>query len=88
MTDAHTSAVKLLKTARGQLDGILRMIDDGRYCIDISTQIMAAQALLGRANAEILKAHISHCVHDAVLRGDADEKLDEIAAILEKLTKR
>ena len=49
---------KLVKTARGQLDGILRMIEQDRYCMDISNQILAAQAVLTRANKEILKAHM------------------------------
>ena len=45
--------MRLLKTARGQIDGIMKMIEDDRYCIDISNQIMATQAILKRANKEI-----------------------------------
>ena len=41
--------VSTLKTARGQIDGILKMVDDGRYCIDISKQIFAVQSLLKKA---------------------------------------
>jgi DNA-binding FrmR family transcriptional regulator len=81
---------RLLNTARGQIDGILRMIDDDRYCIDISNQIMATQSVLGKANDEVLKAHVNHCVRQAVENGgeDADRKLEEIARILDKLTKQ
>ena len=79
---------RLLKTARGQLDGILKMVEEDRYCIDISNQIQAAQAILGKANAEVLKAHVHHCVRAAVAQGDAAEKLDEISLILEKLAKK
>lgn len=79
---------RMLKTARGQIDGILAMIEEDRYCIDISNQILASQALLGKANAEVLKAHVDHCVRSAMENGDADKKLDEIALILEKLSKR
>ena len=50
---------KLLKTARGQLDGILRMLDQDRYCIDVSNQIMATQAILTKVNREILIAHMN-----------------------------
>ena len=50
--------VRLLKTARGQIDGILRMVEDDRYCIDISTQLMATESLIARINADVLKAHI------------------------------
>ena len=51
---------RLLKTARGQLDGILKMVEDNRYCMDISNQIMATQAILHRVNREILQAHLQH----------------------------
>ena len=40
---------RLLKTARGQIDGILKMVEEDRYCIDISHQIMASEAILKRA---------------------------------------
>lgn len=48
---------RLLKTARGQLDGILKMVEDDRYCIDISNQIMATQAILKNVNREVLHAY-------------------------------
>ena len=51
-----------LKIARGQLDGVLRMIEEDRYCVDISNQLLATQAILKRANQEILRAHIRGCV--------------------------
>ncbi|MDD3193482.1 MAG: metal-sensing transcriptional repressor [Oscillospiraceae bacterium] len=76
---------RLLKTARGQIDGILKMIEEDRYCIDISNQIMASQSVLKRANGEVLKAHLNHCVKEAVTQDDAGEKLLEIEAIIEKL---
>ncbi len=80
---------RLLNTARGQMEGILRMIEDDRYCIDISNQIMATQSILSKANSEVLKAHVNHCVRQAVESGDdADKKLDEISGILDKLTKQ
>lgn len=48
----------LLKTARGQIDGILNMIEEDRYCIDISHQLMATMAILNKANKEVLSAHL------------------------------
>ena len=47
-----------LKIARGQIDGILQMIEEDRYCVDISNQLQATQALLKSANQQILQAHI------------------------------
>ena len=59
MADQKT-VLRLLKTARGQMDGIIKMVEEDRYCIDISTQVMAAEAMLNRANQEILAAHLKH----------------------------
>lgn len=79
--------VRKIKIARGQLDGILQMIDDDRYCIDISNQIMATEAVLKKANQEILQAHIRNCVANA-LQSDAEHpELEEVFRLLEKMTK-
>lgn len=78
---------RLLKTARGQIDGILRMIDDDRYCLDISHQIMATQAILKRANKEIIGAHMKHCVLEAVESEDASKKIDEMVKVIDELLK-
>lgn len=78
---------KLLRTARGQLDGILKMVEEDRYCIDISNQIMATQAILKKVNSEILHEHIQHCVHDAFNSEDQGQKIGEIMMIMDKLTK-
>lgn len=78
------SAARLLRTARGQMDGILKMIEEDRYCVDISNQIMACQAILTKVNKEVLHAHISHCVMEACGE-QGKEKVAEIAQILDKL---
>ena len=46
MNEERNQAARLLKTARGQLDGIIKMIEEGRYCVDVSNQILAANAML------------------------------------------
>jgi len=78
---------KLLKTARGQIDGILKMVEDDRYCIDISNQLLAVQAMLRKTNNEVLKAHIHGCVLESMENGNPEEKLDEIMSIVEKISK-
>ena len=80
----HKSVTRMLKTARGQIDGILRMVEEDRYCVDISTQLMA------RINADVLKAHIEGCVASAVESGDEElkaAKLAEIERVVDKLAK-
>ena len=81
----HETIARLVKTARGQLDGILTMIEEDRYCMDISNQIMAARSILDKANRMVLKAHMGCCVREAVEQGNAEEKLAELAALLDKL---
>ena len=76
---------RMLKTARGQLDGILKMVEEDRYCLDISSQLMAAQSILKKANRMVLRAHMDCCVREAVASGDPDPKLEELAALLDKL---
>jgi DNA-binding FrmR family transcriptional regulator len=73
-----------LKTVRGQIDGIIKMVEEDRYCIDVSKQIMASTALLKKVNLIILKQHMQTCVADAIKAKDGSEKIDEISMILEK----
>ena len=80
MNEERKKALQSLKTAKGQIDGIIKMIEEERYCMDISNQIVAAQALLKRSNLLILKQHLNH----SVINGESDEKIDEIMTILEK----
>jgi len=76
-------AVAALKTARGQIDGIVKMIEEDRYCIDVSKQILAVIALLRKSNSTVLRQHMNTCVAEAVARGDASEKLDEIMRVVD-----
>lgn len=75
---------QLLKTGRGQLEGILKMYEEGRYCVDISKQILSVIALLQNANALLLNDHIRTCVTEAIIEQRGKEKIDEITDILVK----
>jgi len=79
--------LNLLKTSKGQLEGIIKMIDDGRYCVDVSKQILAVQALLKKANLKLLDNHIRTCVSEAIFEGKGDEKITEIIGIIDKYAK-
>lgn len=88
MNEERKKACNNLKTARGQIDGIIRMIEEERYCIDISNQIMASIALLKNANLHILSKHLNTCVKQAIANeADGDEKLHEITEVLSKIMK-
>ena len=68
---------RLLKTARGQIDGILRMVEEDRYCMEISQQLMATE--------EILTAHLKSCVTNARTDAEREEKVDELVDMLGKI---
>ncbi len=84
MTKERENAFKQLKTVRGQIEGIIKMIEDGRYCIDICNQIQAATAILKKAEILILEGHIKGCVQQAFASGNADDKIEEITRLLGK----
>ncbi|MFZ7131534.1 MAG: metal-sensing transcriptional repressor [Eubacteriales bacterium] len=79
--------INLLRTSKGQIDGIIRMVENERYCVDVSKQILAVQALLKKANLRLLDLHIRSCVKDAFAQGTEDEKIKEIMEILDKYLK-
>ena len=81
---------RLLKTARGQLDGLIKMVEEDRYCVDISNQLMATQAILRTANKEVIHAHLNGCVKEAFEQDDMaekDKKIEEILMVMDKLSK-
>ena len=87
MTDERKKALKNLKTVRGQLDGIINMIEEGRYCVDISNQIMAAYSILKKANLDILEGHLHHCVKESFENENInnDEKINEVIQLLKRI---
>ena len=81
----HAQITRLLKTARGQIDGILKMVEEDRYCLDVSNQLMATQSILKKANRMVLRAHMDCCVREAAASGNPEEKLEELKLLLDKL---
>jgi len=86
MDKAHLEkAAFLLKTARGQVDSVIKMVEEDRYCIDISNQIMAVQSLLKKANLLVLENHLNTCVVEAVENNKTEEKTAEIMEIVSRM---
>jgi DNA-binding FrmR family transcriptional regulator len=85
-----TEVVARLKRIEGQVGGLLRMVDEDRYCVDVLTQINAVRAALHKVEEQILRDHVSHCVADAFASGDAVEqrhKVDELIATVGRMTR-
>jgi DNA-binding FrmR family transcriptional regulator len=77
-----------LNRIEGQVRGITRMIEEGRYCIDVLTQINAARAALAKVESEMLKTHLNHCVEGAIVSGDADDQRAKARELIELLERR
>lgn len=77
--------VKLLNQAQGQLNAVMTMMDNDRYCIDVSHQILATIAQLKKANEELMREHMRNCVSEAFESGQGEEKIEEVLKIMTKL---
>ncbi len=86
MKAEKTKVLPLLKTAKGHIEGIIRMVEDDRYCVDISNQLFAVESILRKTNKIVLKAHILSCVQNAAESKD-DEKFQELASLLDTIIK-
>ena len=73
-----------LRRAEGQLTGIRKMYEDGRYCVDVLDQIAAVRAALDAVGVKILEEHIDGCVRDAFEDGDGTQKTDELVAVVRR----
>ena len=81
---------RLLKTAKGQIDGILKMIDENRDCLEVSSQLSATQSILKKVNIAILTSRLSRCVKETFEHDDETAKnkqIEEFSALLGKLLK-
>lgn len=79
---AKASVAKRLSRIEGQVRGIARMVEEDRYCIDIVTQISAVRAALRRAEEEVLRDHVAHCVAHAIASGNTEEKAVKIEELM------
>jgi DNA-binding FrmR family transcriptional regulator len=85
--DIKDSCLKRLSRIEGQVRGLARMVEDDRYCIDIVTQISAVRAALRRAEEEILRDHVAHCVEGAIVSGNRAEQRRKIAELMDVVTR-
>lgn len=86
----HEDAYKRLKNIEGHIGGIIRMIDNDVYCIDIIRQVQAVQAALNRVSSIILEQHLDTCLTTAVRGENVEERervLKEIAEVFETAAK-
>ena len=84
---AKTSVIKRLKRIEGQIRGLARMVEEDRYCIDIVTQISAVRAALRRAEEEVLRDHVDHCVEAAIASGNRAEQRRKVTELMKVVSR-
>jgi CsoR family transcriptional regulator, copper-sensing transcriptional repressor len=86
--DDKPQLITRLNRIEGQVRGIRKMVEEGRYCIDVLTQINAARAALAKVESEMLKAHLGHCIEGAIARGDADDQRAKARELIDLMERR
>ena len=76
-----------LQKVAGQINGIDKMLDDGRYCVDILQQIVAARAALNKVALLIIESHAKSCIVAAVKEDRGDQSIDELMNVLKQFNK-
>jgi CsoR family transcriptional regulator, copper-sensing transcriptional repressor len=82
---SHHDQLRRLNRARGQLEGVVKMINEGRYCVDILTQLRAARSALRAVEDGVLRTHVQHCIQDELAKGRTsgpNERIDELVDVL------
>jgi DNA-binding FrmR family transcriptional regulator len=87
-TDKKEAVQKRLRRAEGQVRGIARMVEEDKYCIDILTQINAAQAALDKVAIELMRDHAKHCMMHVDNEKEQHEKADELVSAISRMLSR
>ncbi len=85
-----TNTLRRLKTIEGHLRGIVRMVEEDAYCIDVIRQIQAVESALNKVSSQILEGHLNSCVTTAIKGNNPKERervLKEITEVFEMSTK-
>jgi DNA-binding FrmR family transcriptional regulator len=87
--DANEDTLRRLRTVEGHLRGIIRMVEQGEYCIDVIRQVQAVESALNRVSTHILENHLHSCVTTAIKGNNPKERervLREITEVFEMST--
>jgi len=88
--ETKKSLVARLRRIEGQVGGLIRMVEDDRYCVDVLTQINAVRAALHKVEKQVLEDHVAHCIAHAFAHGDKGEqrvKIEELVETIGRMTR-
>ena len=82
-----SNLTKRLRKISGQINGIEKMVNDSRYCMDILQQVAAARSALNQVALIIMESHTKSCVVSAIKENRSEEAIEELMEVLSKFTK-
>lgn len=88
VSERDVELLRRLRRMEGQVRGVQRMIEEGRYCIDIVTQLQAITAAADKVSQQVLEDHIRGCVSDAIREQRGDEAITELMSVIDKAMRR
>jgi len=81
----HKNQIASIRRIKGQIEGVERMINEGKYCIDILNQIKATKNAITSVEGKILKTRLEECIKESMNGGnEAQQKIDEILKVLKR----
>ncbi|MDY6822080.1 MAG: metal-sensitive transcriptional regulator [Deferribacterota bacterium] len=83
----HANTLERLKRIEGQIKGIIRMVEQDKYCIDIINQISAVKGALNQVALMIMQNHVESCLSDAINNADEEEKDAKIEELINTIRK-
>jgi len=87
MATTHQEQLEYLRKIEGQVRGLQKMIEEGRYCVDIITQVHSVIGALYRVEDGIFKKHVDGCVVSAIKGGDESDKREKIEEIMKLIAR-
>lgn len=83
--DEYKDMINRLSRIEGQIRGIKKMVENDAYCIDIFTQVSAAEAALNSFNKKLIARHLHSCVLEDIKNGKEEEAIEELTGIFQKV---
>ena len=79
--DIHTDAMKRLAYIEGHLNGVRKMMEENRYCVDILKQTHAIRKAIEKLETQLLDGHLRTCVVDGIQKGKAESIIAELRSL-------
>ena len=82
--DTQERIIHRLKITKGQLESVMKMVEDDKYCIDVLHQMQAVESALKETGNLVLENHLKGCVADSISKGKKDEAITEIMQVFKR----